>query len=60
MTVQQLASSIAKQEGLKSQVSIGNVREILRLTLTTLAQWDEEDVIKLVKRYQRKGNTLRR
>lgn len=31
MTLQQLASLIAKREGKKSQVKIGDVREVLRL-----------------------------
>lgn len=31
MTIQKLASEIAKREGKKSQVSIGNIREILRI-----------------------------
>ena len=31
MTVKQLASAIAKAEGKKSEVSIGNIREILKI-----------------------------
>lgn len=33
MTMQKLASMIAKREGLKSQVKIGDVREILRVLI---------------------------
>ncbi len=44
MTLKELASSIAKREGLKKQVSIGNVREILGLVSDEVyAQYQKSD-----------------
>ncbi len=37
MRFNELANLIAEQEGLKSQSSVGNIREQLRITLTKLA-----------------------
>lgn len=38
MTPQRLASLIAKREGCKSQVTVGNVREVLRILGDLMAQ----------------------
>ncbi len=41
MTLNQLASAVAKLEGKRSQTSIGNVRETIRCTLDYLANSPE-------------------
>lgn len=46
-----MASVIAKQEGLKKQVSIGNVREIMRLIFKALKKMTVEEVAGILKRY---------
>lgn len=51
MTFNQLASEIAKKEGLKDQESIGNVREQLRITLVLLANMPLLERAKLLTRY---------
>ena len=38
MTFNKLASEIARREGKKSQVAIGNIREILKILETILAE----------------------
>jgi hypothetical protein len=54
MNFQQFASKIAKREGLKKQVSVGNIREVLRITLEELAQMPYGEVATLLRKYQRK------
>lgn len=43
MTIQQLASAIAKREGKKSQARIGDIREILKIVCELDADAIEED-----------------
>ncbi len=54
MRFNELASQIAEQEGLSKQVSIGNVRELLRLTLTILANLPAGELGELLAKYQKK------
>ena len=46
MNVQKLASKISKQEALKKQVSIGNVREILALVADAIIE-DSDTLLQL-------------
>jgi len=43
MTLQRLASLIAKREGKKSQARIGDIREILKIIVTLSAQSATDD-----------------
>ena len=54
MRFKEIASLLAKEEGLKSQVSIGNVRELLKLTLTLLANLPAGELGELLAKYQKK------
>jgi hypothetical protein len=51
MKVRDLANTIAKQEGKTHQASVGDVREILKITLTELAALSVTDLGALLKRY---------
>lgn len=44
MTLNQLASKIAKREGKKHQSSIGDIREILKIMIEPEAEIDGSDV----------------
>lgn len=55
MKFQSLASQIAGDEGLKKPVSIGNIREVLRLTLTKLSKLSVVELGELLKKYQKRG-----
>ena len=54
MTFNKLTSKVAKKEGLKKEVSMGNVREVTRLVLTEIANMKYTEVTQLLKRYQHK------
>lgn len=43
MSLQSLASKIAKKEGLKKEVSIGNIREIIRCLVDLEREFRESD-----------------
>ncbi len=49
-----LATYIAEEEGLGKQVSIGNVREVLRITLTKLAKMPAGELGELISKYKNK------
>ncbi len=53
MNFQNLASTIAESEGLKKQTSIGNIREILKITLTELAKLPVSELGKLLSKYEK-------
>ena len=40
MNMRKLASAIAKREGKKVEVSIGNIREILRIIVDLEVEWE--------------------
>jgi hypothetical protein len=48
MTLKELASAIAKREGKKSQVKIGDIREILRIIADLMVE-DPEVMVVLVR-----------
>ncbi len=54
MKFKDIASAIAESEGLKSQVSIGNIREVLKLTLTLIANLPAGELGELLAKYQNK------
>lgn len=43
MTMRTLASKIAKREGKKHQASVGDIREILKILVTIVAEEEEQD-----------------
>jgi hypothetical protein len=45
MTLNKLASLIAKREGLKSQASIGDIREILKIIVDIQSECMRSDVV---------------
>ncbi len=49
-----MASLLAKSEGKLKEVSIGNVRELLRLILTLLAHLPAGELGELLAKYQKK------
>ncbi len=54
MKFNEISSAIAESEGLKSQSSIGNIREQLRITLTLLANLPAGELGELLAKYQKK------
>ena len=48
-----LAKNITLKEGKKVILPIGQVKEVLKLTLEFLSFFSDEDVIKLLNRYRR-------
>ena len=48
-----LAKSITLKEGGKESISIAQTKEVMRLLLTKLASLDENEVLKVVRRYRR-------
>ena len=54
MKFKDLSSVIAEQEGKLKEVSIGNIREQLRITLTLLAHLPAGELGELLAKYQKK------
>ena len=52
MNFQQLALAIAKNEGLKVQVNIAQISEILRITLRILANLHVGELNRMLSRYR--------
>ncbi len=52
MKFKDLATHLSEMEGLKEQVSIGNIREVLRLTLSVLANESAGEVGELLAKYK--------
>ena len=51
-----LARQITLEEGKKRQVSIAQVKEVLRIAITRLANdYSEADVLRLLARYRQRG-----
>lgn len=48
------ASEVTLAEGKNHSVGIGDVKEILKITLTMLAELNEEDLSELLSRYKEK------
>lgn len=50
-----LARDITKKEGGSVNLSIGQVKEVMRLTLEELASRTDEEVLELINRYRENG-----
>ena len=53
MNLNELARTITLHEGLKKPISIAQVKEVLRLVLTELAQYEEDEVWRTIRRYRK-------
>jgi predicted DNA-binding antitoxin AbrB/MazE fold protein len=53
MNMNDFAREVTLEEGKKRQVSIAQVKEILRITFTKLSEEPENEVLKVMKRYKR-------
>jgi len=51
MTFQELVKIIAEHEDMKSESTIGDIREQLKITLTVLANMPYAEIAKLLARY---------
>jgi len=47
-----LAKTITLAEGKKNILKIGDVKEVIKLTLIELAKFEDEEVLKLIKKYK--------
>lgn len=47
-----LAKEITLSEGKKKQISIGQVKEVMKLVFTYLASIEQDEVFKILKRYK--------
>jgi hypothetical protein len=47
-----LAKAITLSEGKKHTLNIGDVKEVIKLTLIELAKFEDEDILKLIKKYR--------
>jgi hypothetical protein len=55
ITVRELQSKIAKEEGKKHQATIGDVREVLKITFTELSKLTVVELTSLLKKYAKKS-----
>ena len=51
MNLNELAKEITLHEGLKESVSIAQVKEILKITLTELSQMKASEALRLIEKY---------
>lgn len=56
MNLNDFAREVTLEEGKKREVSIAQVKEILRITLILLSDYDNEEILSTVNRYE--GKTL--
>jgi hypothetical protein len=49
-----IAKTITLAEGKKHTLNIGDVKEVIKLTLIELAKFEDEEVLKLLKKYKQK------
>ena len=52
MNLNKLAKQIAEQEGLKESISIAQIKEVLRITLTLLAKEHPADTLAVIRKYE--------
>ena len=52
MNLNNLARVIAKRESGKQQISIGQIKEVLKITLEELGKYDDAEVIKTINKYR--------
>jgi hypothetical protein len=53
MNLNDFAKEVCIKEGKKKSVNIGQVKEVIKLTLQMLAKYDDTEVIKVVNRYRK-------
>ena len=51
MNMNEFAKKVTLIEGKKRQVSIAQVKEIIKITLTELANLSEDEIMKIIDRY---------
>ncbi len=54
LNMNSFARAVTLQEGKRKQISIGQVKEVIRLTLVRLAQLSDEQIVATVRRYEGK------
>lgn len=52
MNLNDLSREITLEEEKKRQVSIAQVKEILKITLEMLGEYDDEEILKTINRYR--------
>lgn len=52
MNMNEFARKVALLEGKKRQVNIAQIKEILRIVLIELAKRPDDEILKIVKRYE--------
>lgn len=52
MNLNWLAREIALKEGGKKQVNIGQIKEILKITIEELGRFSDDEILKTVERYR--------
>jgi len=52
MNLRELSRVITLKEAKKRQVSIAQVKEILRITLKELAKYDDAEIIRTIRRFK--------
>lgn len=53
MNMNELAREVTLEEGMKQSVSIAQVKEVLKITFSILAEMEPEEYDKLIRRYRR-------
>jgi hypothetical protein len=53
MNLNDFAKIITLEEGLKKSLSIAQVKEVLRITLTTLANMSYSEMVRLLSKYEK-------
>jgi hypothetical protein len=47
-----LAKAVTLEEGKKISLPIGQVKEVIKLTLIELAKFEDEEILKMLKKYK--------
>ena len=55
MNLNDFARAVAKREGLKQELSIAQIKEVMRIVFTLLASMRPAQVAGILKRYSKKG-----
>ena len=53
MNMNEFSRDITLQEGGKKSLDIGQVKEVIRLTLIKLGKMDDKEIIKIINRYRK-------
>ena len=52
MNLNDMAREVTLEEGKKRQVNIAQVKEIMRITFTKLAESGDDEALKIIRRYK--------